>query len=216
MATDTLIAINEIFSSLQGEGSCLGQPQTFIRVSGCNLACVWCDQPDTIHEGYVDRQGKTWPLVFTKMSVADIISTARKWPTRTVCLTGGEPSAHKLGELVGRLHVAGFAVHMESNGTRQPDWLEHVDHLVVSPKREAPVPLGVLRKAKELKFIVDEEFSIDEALDYSYKFNGPIYLSAANWQSNVDWPRVGEVMRLVQKHPRFRLTMQLHKILEIK
>src|SRR5262245_56301160 len=139
MSTDTLIAINEIFSSLQGEGSCLGQPQTFIRVSGCNLACVWCDQPDTIHEGYVDRQGKTWLLVFTKMSVADIISTARKWPTRTVCLTGGEPSAHKLGELVGRLHVAGFAVHMESNGTRQPDWLEHVDHLVVSPKREAQI-----------------------------------------------------------------------------
>ena len=213
---DRLIAVNEIFTSLQGEGMYCGAPMTFIRVSGCNLACEWCDQPDTIHDGFVDRHGKEWKLVYTKMLCTNILQQVLKWPTRRACLTGGEPSAHKLGELVGLLHVAGFQVHMESNGTRQPEWLDHVDHLVVSPKRGHKVHVNVLRRAKELKLIVDKDFSIDEALDYSYNFDGPVYLSAANWQNNIDWPRVMEVMRIVQRYPRFRMTMQLHKVLEIK
>lgn len=210
------IAINEIFNSLQGEGLHSGQPQTFIRVAGCNLACAWCDQPDTIHEGYVDQVGKTWSLSFRKMHVVDIIREVKRWPTRVACLTGGEPSAHKLGELVGQLHAASFAVHMESNGTRHPDWLDYVDHLVVSPKQGEKVHQSVLRLAKELKFIVDDQFNMAEALKYTHDFDGPVYLSASNWQNNINWPRVKEVIRLVQKSDRFRMTLQLHKVLGVK
>jgi len=156
-----------------------------------------------------------WNLSFKKMSVADIMEAVPVSVER-VCLTGGEPCAHKLSELVGVLHTMLHKVHVESNGTLHPDWLDWVDHLVVSPKREKEVPVSVLRKAAELKFIVDETFKIEEALRYARDFVGPVYLSPVNFQTNLDKVSVKRAVAMVLKHPQFRLTMQLHKILDIK
>src|SRR3990170_3838535 len=129
--TDTSrLAVNELFYSLQGEGDYAGTPMVFIRFAGCNLACEWCDQPDTIHEGFVDRLGQRWSLMFKRRSVQDVVLEVQKYPTSYVCLTGGEPMAHKLGELIGELHKLKKTVHMESNGTLEPSWLAGVDHLV--------------------------------------------------------------------------------------
>jgi len=86
----------------------------------------------------------------------------------------------------------------------------------VSPKREKEVPVSVLRKAAELKFIVDETFKIEEALRYARDFVGPVYLSPVNFQTNLDKVSVKRAVAMVLKHPQFRLTMQLHKILDIK
>jgi organic radical activating enzyme len=157
-----------------------------------------------------------WKLAYRKVDVEEIINICLRSKVRTACLTGGEPTAHKLGELIGQLHANNFRVHMESNGSLLPDWLPYVDHLVVSPKRERRVAAAVLRLAKELKFIVDDEFSMEEVERYRFNFSGPIFLSAANFHTNVDWPNVHKVRRLVEANPWLRLTVQLHKVLSIK
>ncbi len=72
--------ISEIFYSIQGEGRLLGVPSVFIRTSGCNLRCRWCDTPYTSWQ----PEGKAW-------SVKKILGEIAKYPTRHVVITGGEP-----------------------------------------------------------------------------------------------------------------------------
>ena len=93
--------INEIFYSLQGEGYHTGTPAIFVRFSGCNLKCDFCD---TQHE-----EGKM-------MTDDEIIAEVKKYPAVTVVLTGGEPSLWIDDELIDRLHEAGKYVTIETNG----------------------------------------------------------------------------------------------------
>ena len=95
--------INEIFYSLQGEGYHTGTPAIFVRFSGCNLKCDFCD---TQHE-----EGKM-------MTDDEIIAEVKKYPAVTVVLTGGEPSLWIDDELIDRLHQAGKYVTIETNGSR--------------------------------------------------------------------------------------------------
>ena len=94
--------INEIFYSLQGEGFHTGTPALFIRFSGCNLKCSFCD---TKHE-----EGE-W------MSDEDIVAKAKECPAKMVVLTGGEPSLWIDEAFVEKLHQAGKYVCIETNGT---------------------------------------------------------------------------------------------------
>jgi 7-carboxy-7-deazaguanine synthase len=85
--------ISEIFYSIQGEGRLLGVPSVFVRTSGCNLRCRWCDTPYTSWQ----PEGKTW-------SVEKILGEIAKYPTRLVVFTGGEPLlAPDIVELTGEL-----------------------------------------------------------------------------------------------------------------
>ena len=95
--------INEIFYSLQGEGFHTGTPAVFIRFSGCNLKCSFCD---TQHEEGV------------LMSDEEILDAVGEYPATTVILTGGEPSLWIDREFVDRLHRIGKYVCIETNGTR--------------------------------------------------------------------------------------------------
>ena len=94
--------INEIFYSLQGEGYHTGTPAIFVRFSGCNLKCDFCD---TQHE-----EG-------TMMTDEEIITKVKKYPAVTVVLTGGEPSLWIDDQLIDLLHQAGKYVTIETNGT---------------------------------------------------------------------------------------------------
>ncbi|MBM4296158.1 MAG: 7-carboxy-7-deazaguanine synthase QueE [Deltaproteobacteria bacterium] len=85
--------ISEIFYSIQGEGRLAGVPSIFIRTSGCNLRCRWCDTPYT-----------SWQADGTIWSVEKIIGEVAKHPTRHVVITGGEPLlAPEISELSRRL-----------------------------------------------------------------------------------------------------------------
>ena len=94
--------INEIFYSLQGEGYHTGTPAIFVRFSGCNLKCDFCD---TQHE-----EGKM-------MTDDEIIAEVKKYPAVTVVLTGGEPSLWIDDELIDRLHQAGKYDHRNQRYT---------------------------------------------------------------------------------------------------
>lgn len=99
--------IAELFYSLQGEGGLLGMPSFFVRTSGCNLRCTWCDTPYT-----------SWSPEGTEMPVEAILEEARRHRGRHVVITGGEPMiAPGIGALARAFRQAGFHITIETAGT---------------------------------------------------------------------------------------------------
>ena len=121
--------ISEIFYSVQGEGSLLGTPSVFVRTSGCNLRCRWCDTPYA-----------SWKPEGTEMSVDEIISQVNEHPTRFVVVTGGEPMIAKdMPRLLAGLHAAGKHITIETAGTIEPAGV-HCDLASISPKLANSMP----------------------------------------------------------------------------
>jgi len=129
MLSDSL-RIQERFVSLQGEGSLVGVPSSFIRVSGCNLRCTWCDSPASSWEAQGERVGLT-----------DLLAFCSGGP-RHVVLTGGEPLLFKgIATLSRALREAGHHVTVETAGTVWLDGLE-CDLISISPKLGHSTPWG--------------------------------------------------------------------------
>jgi 7-carboxy-7-deazaguanine synthase len=99
--------IADLFYSVQGEGVLLGVPSAFVRTTGCNLRCAWCDTPYT-----------SWEPHGTLMSVEEIMARLAEFPTRYVVLTGGEPLlVPEVDLLCTRLHAAGYHITVETAAT---------------------------------------------------------------------------------------------------
>ena len=99
--------ISEIFYSVQGEGLLVGTPSIFVRTSGCNLRCVWCDTPYT-----------SWAPDGSEQTVEAILEEARQYPARHAVVTGGEPMiAPQIAELTAGLRGLGLHVTVETAGT---------------------------------------------------------------------------------------------------
>lgn len=173
--------INEIFYSLQGEGFHTGTPALFIRFSGCNLKCSFCD---TKHE-----EGE-W------MSDEDIVAKAKECPAKMAVLTGGEPSLWIDEAFVEKLHQAGKYVCIETNGTHPiPD---SVDWITCSPKG-APV---VLTRIDEVKVVYTGDEDVEPYLSLPAQVHFLQPCSCKNTQ---------EVVAYIQEHPQWRLSLQTHK-----
>jgi 7-carboxy-7-deazaguanine synthase len=115
--------ISEIFYSVQGEGTLLGTPSVFVRTSGCNLRCRWCDTPYA-----------SWRPEGTEMSIDQIMTAVDAHPTRFVVVTGGEPMiAKEMPALLARLHAAGKHITIETAGTVAPNGVP-CDLASLSPK----------------------------------------------------------------------------------
>jgi 7-carboxy-7-deazaguanine synthase len=98
------LTVNEIFFSIQGEGTRAGRPSAFVRLTGCPLRCRWCDTAYAFHEG-------------TRRSEDEVVAELTALSTRLVCLTGGEPLAQPAAfSLVARLVDAGWEVVVETSG----------------------------------------------------------------------------------------------------
>ena len=115
--------IAEIFHSIQGEGRLTGVPSVFVRTSGCNLRCNWCDTPYASW----NPEGKAW-------SQAEIIAEVEKYPSRHVVLTGGEPMIAKdIAGLAAALRELGYHLTIETAGTVPPEGIA-CDLASLSPK----------------------------------------------------------------------------------
>lgn len=183
--------VNEIFGSLQGEGRNTGRAAVFVRFSGCNLKCPFCD---------------TDFASFEEMTGADIVERARGYETRLAILTGGEPTLQVTEELVEQLHRAGFEVAMESNGTQLPPG--NIDWLTVSPKTRPAV-----RHCNELKVLFDETGTVDDwGLQADYYYLQPCDTGDAARNRTITHRCVEYIMR----HPRWRLSLQTHKLTGFK
>ncbi|MEI8339959.1 MAG: 7-carboxy-7-deazaguanine synthase QueE [Verrucomicrobiota bacterium] len=121
--------ISEIFYSIQGEGGLTGVPSVFVRASGCNLRCRWCDTPYA-----------SWNPEGIQMSVEEIVSEIEKHPTRFVVLTGGEPMvAREIHHLAEQLRGRGKHITIETAGTIPPEGIQ-CDLASLSPKLSNSTP----------------------------------------------------------------------------
>jgi 7-carboxy-7-deazaguanine synthase len=196
-----LVPIAEIFYSLQGEGSRVGQATVFVRVAGCTLACSFCDTDFRVRR---------------EMSVEEIVAEARGHGCPWVCLTGGEPTMYDLQALCDGLHAAGLRLQIETNGQHpRPNW--SIDHITVSPKETEGGSLHpwYLEHATEFKYVVDSEEDVRRALanPTAGHSGGPLLHLQPN-ALHPDAPRL--CVEAVQANPsRCRLSLQTHKYLNI-
>lgn len=121
--------ISEIFYSVQGEGTLVGVPSVFLRASGCNLRCRWCDTPYA-----------SWKPEGTEMSIEAILQAVNEHSTRFVVVTGGEPMvAKEMPRLLQRLREAGKHITIETAGTIPPEGVP-CDLASISPKLAHSTP----------------------------------------------------------------------------
>ncbi|MGN6669204.1 MAG: 7-carboxy-7-deazaguanine synthase [Trinickia sp.] len=206
-------AVKEIFYTLQGEGANAGRPAVFCRFAGCNLwsgreedrASAVCRFCDTDFVGTDGENGGKY-----RDARALVARIASQWPEgeahRFVVCTGGEPMLQMDEALVSALHAAGFEVAIETNGSLPV--LESIDWVCVSPKADAPL---VVTKGNELKVFVPQDnqrLAEYAELDFEYflvqPMDGPS--RELNTRLAIDW---------CKRHPRWRLSMQTHKYLNI-
>jgi len=123
------VRISEIFYSIQGEGELSGVPSVFVRTSGCNLRCVWCDTPYA-----------SWNPEGEDMGIDMIVEEVEKHPCHHVVLTGGEPMiAKEMRDLAKRLKARGRHITIETAGTVPPEGIS-CDLASISPKLANSTP----------------------------------------------------------------------------
>ena len=207
--------INEIFYSLKGEGQWTGKPMIFIRLSGCNLTCSFCD---TKHQ------------TSTAMTTKEILERIKPFPAKKIVITGGEPMLYDLEELTMALMDNDYMLHLETNGTFPTG--ENFYWVACSPKS----PVGTLypatiQHADEIKFLVGGEgwksyidqvmnefnpvgelfvMPLAESWKVEHAFHegvrGPEGLIQSNMQLAIDY---------CLYHPEFSFCLQVHKVLRI-
>ncbi|MDY7018006.1 MAG: 7-carboxy-7-deazaguanine synthase QueE [Nitrospirota bacterium] len=188
--------VSEIFSSFQGEGVHSGLYATFIRFAGCNLRCSFCDEP-----GSLSVKGVSW------LSSEEILKELK---SPYVVLTGGEPTLLSLGTLVSRLKAQGCRVHIETNATLCPDWLHALDWVAASPKPpDYAVAEGLVERADEWKFVVDEGFLVGCIPREVFCSKKPLYLQPLG----LDPGSIQKTLRLLKELQGARLSLQMHKVL---
>ena len=208
--------VKEIFYTLQGEGANAGRAAVFLRFSGCNLwsgreedrATATCTFCDTDFVGTGPDGGKFADAdALARAVVARCPWTTMRGARPLVVCTGGEPLLQLADALVAALHDAGFEVAIETNGTKQPP--AGVDWICVSPKAGAPL---ALKAGNELKLVFPQSDAMPEkfaGLDFRYFFLQPM-----------DGPdRDANTRRAVEycmANPRWRLSLQTHKVLGIR
>jgi 7-carboxy-7-deazaguanine synthase len=122
------VKIAELFYSIQGEGTLVGVPSVFIRTSGCNLRCTWCDTPYT-----------SWNPEGADQSVEEILEATAAYPATHVVVTGGEPMiAPQIVALTAALRAAGLHITIETAGTVYAPVA--CDLMSISPKLENSIP----------------------------------------------------------------------------
>ena len=192
--------INEIFYSLQGEGRHTGRAAVFVRFSGCNLKCPFCD---------TDFQS------YREMTADEIVKSVCEWKDcGFVVLTGGEPSLQVDTALIEKLHRKGFYIAIETNGTRPLP--SSIDWVTVSPKNcfVEHAPALAAEKIDEVKVVFD---GIHDPGTWSQHHG--IYLNLQPCDTG-NAERNREVTRLcveyIKKHPQWHLSLQTHKFIHIQ
>jgi 7-carboxy-7-deazaguanine synthase (Cx14CxxC type) len=207
-------SIKEIFYTLQGEGAHAGRPAVFCRFSGCNLwsgresdrASAICSFCDTDFVGTDGERGGKFASGAVLAAVIDSL-----WPdsypaSKYVVFTGGEPLLQLDAELIAAMHAAGFEIAIETNGTLPVP--PGVDWICVSPKMGAKL---VVHAGNEIKVVIPQkgqDLAVYEDLTFGHFFvqamDGP--LQEHNTRLAID---------TCKRNPKWKLSLQTHKLLQI-
>ncbi|WPL15644.1 7-carboxy-7-deazaguanine synthase [Thiorhodovibrio winogradskyi] len=213
-------SIHEMFHSLQGEGARSGRSALFCRFAGCNLwsgreqdrALAICRFCDTEFRGTHGRGGGVFA---SAAALADHLHSI--WQSETggdgrpyIVCTGGEPLLQLDGPLMDALHARGSEIAVETNGTIEPP--AGIDWLCVSPKAGAPL---VVTRGDELKLVFPQPGLTPEVLDAFARLEfHEFFLQPCDGPERA--ANITAALTYCKAHPRWRLSLQLHKLLGIR
>ena len=191
-------SVNEIFYSVEGEGFFSGCPAVFVRFAGCTMHCAWCDTK------YAQKTN-------FNLTAEQILKKIAVYPCKTVVLTGGEPTERNLIPLLKLLKENKYQIHLETNGANLID-TKLIDFCTVSPK--AYINAKMLKKANAVKYITDDKTALKEIESFQKILNKKtlFYLQPKNNSKE----NIKQCLKLIKQKPNLRLSVQLHKFLNIK
>jgi len=211
-----MYSVKEMFFSLQGEGAQTGRTALFCRFTGCNLwsgrekdrhraVCDFCDTD------FVGTDGKNGGKFRTADELAERLRELWEAPLDAgrpyVIFTGGEPALQLDEALIESCHAAGFEVAIETNGTKPLP--AGIDWICVSPKADSEV---IITRGNELKLVYPQSTAMPErfeALDFDHFFLQPMDGPARQMYTR-------DTIDYCLQHPRWRLSLQTHKMLGIE
>ena len=200
--------INEIFYSIQGEGKWTGFPNIFIRTTGCNLRCSYCDTK------YAYKQG-------IEKKIQEITKEIKKYYCTKICITGGEPLIQEdTIELIKHLLNLKYSVIVETNGSIKIDSLKNKKNLIISLDIKTPSSkmhekmflqnINILTKKDQIKFIIKNKKDYDYARIIIQKFKPKcdVFFQPV-WKTNSEklakW--------ILEDYLKVKLGLQIHKII---
>lgn len=185
------LKINEIFYSVQGEGANVGMPAVFVRFSGCNMDCPFCD---TKHDDYFE------------MTVSELIAEIEKYHCRNIIWTGGEPTLQLTYQILQSF--TDYNNCIETNGTKEVP--AAIDYIVCSPKIDTRILNKNFSFIDEFRYPIkvgDKLPDIDSLPAAHHYYVSPIDVS----KENIDY-----CLTLVKDNPQWKMSVQIHKLLQIK
>jgi len=197
----TLLPVMEQFYTIQGEGHQTGKAAYFIRIGGCDVGCHWCD----VKESW---DARLHPLT----KIDSLISSIKEFPAKSVVVTGGEPLIYNLTALTKRLKEEGLATFIETSGaySLSGNW----DWICLSPKKTMAPLAPIYHAANELKIIIFNQHDFLWAEEQAAKVGPDCYLYL-----QPEWSRsknlLPDIIAYVKDHPRWMISLQTHKFMNI-
>lgn len=195
-----MLPLMEDFYTIQGEGFHTGKAAYFIRIGGCDVGCHWCDVKES------------WNAeLHPPTSTNEIVQKAKKYAT-TVVITGGEPLMWSMDYLTEKLIENGLKVHIETSGayplTGRYDWF------CLSPKKTKPPTSEAYLRADELKVIVYNKHDFKFAEQQAALVSDTCELFLQPEWSNRE-KMMPQIVDYVMEHPKWKVSLQTHKYLNI-
>lgn len=201
--------VNEIFYSLQGEGRNAGVAAVFIRLSGFNLRCQFCDTEWTKRE-----------TLDVQAIIERVYEACGDNPLPSLCvITGGEPTLQLEQELIDAIHNTGMSIAIETNGTHPVP--EDIDFVTVSPKTpyEGDVAAKVVvTECDEVKVIMTEKISVETIREFERTIKADYYYIQPCDCGYIEPNKkvMQRAVEFVKYHPNWRLSLQQQKILNVR
>ncbi|MGB0524955.1 MAG: 7-carboxy-7-deazaguanine synthase QueE [Flammeovirgaceae bacterium] len=200
-SVSSTLPVMEAFYTIQGEGTYQGHAAYFIRLGGCDVGCIWCDVKES------------WDAsIHPQVSIGEIVNEAKKYPTKLVVITGGEPLMYDLTELTDALHQAGFTINIETSGAHPLSG--SLDWICLSPKKFKKALPEFHLAAHELKIIVYNKSDFQWAEDYASLVRPDCKLLL-----QPEWDKQAQMLPLiieyVKQNPKWNISLQTHKYMDI-
>lgn len=206
-----MLNINEIFYSIMGEGHNVGTAMVFIRLQGCNMEpkCEWCDTKYSQNHNTKNKLQEYEILEYVDKISGDC---------NIVCITGGEPLMQNIYNLLCILKHNGYSTCVETNGTIKinEELRKWIDWLTVSPKNNK----NKQREGEEIKIVWTGRQRLNQFEKQKFKH---YYIQPCTEQKDI-WEynpirlnkRIKEVIDIIKKRPKWKLSLQIHKIIGIR